>query len=92
MVYSQLVGFKAANKVWLETNATFGNQADYIDRDGLYIYNTFDDTKLKFGESVYYQLDHLQLQLNYSYENKSDALQAITYHQHSFTAGILWKF
>lgn len=90
---SQAVGFKAVKNLWLETSGTFGNLDDYIDTDGLYVYNAFDNTKLKLGETVYLQITaHALLQFNYTYEKKLEVLQAVHYNQHSITAGLLWKF
>jgi len=93
VIFSQAVGFKAFKNVWLETSGTFGNLDNYIDADGLYIYNTIDASKLKLGQTIFYQAGkHAQLQLNYTFEKKQDDLHSLTYDQHSVTAGILWKF
>ncbi|WP_413669011.1 tetratricopeptide repeat protein [Mucilaginibacter sp. Mucisp86] len=92
-IYSQSVGFKVVDKTWLETAATFGNQDDYLDADGLYVYNSIDPTKFKCGESVFYQLgNHALLNLNYFYEKKTDIYRAVKYNQNSVTLGITWKF
>jgi tetratricopeptide (TPR) repeat protein len=92
-IYGQSAGFKVLNKTWLETAATFGNQDDYLDADGLYAYNAIDPTKFKCGESVFYQLDnHALLNLNYFYEKKTDVYRTVNYNQNSVTLGITWKF
>jgi len=92
-VFKQTAGYKVAKKVWLETSATFGELNNYIEADGLYIYNAVDNTKLKLTQTVYYQLiNNAMLQLNYTYEKKKDVFRAVNYNQHSITAGILWKF
>jgi tetratricopeptide (TPR) repeat protein len=92
-VYSQALGFKAFNKTWLETSATFGNQDDYLDADGLYVYNSIDPTKFKCGETVFYQLSaHAMLNLNYIYEKKTDIYRPVNYNQNSVTLGMIWKF
>lgn len=91
-VYNQLVGFKALRSLWLETSAVFGNQDNYIDGRGLYVYNAYDKTKLRLGETAYYQLGaHALAQISYTYEKKEDG-QLRRYNQHSITAGIQWKF
>jgi tetratricopeptide (TPR) repeat protein len=93
IIYSQAVGFKIWNKTWLETAATFGNQDDYLDADGLYVYNSIDPTKFKCGETVFYQLcTHALLDLNYIYEKKTDVYRTVNYIQNSVTLGIIWKF
>jgi len=92
-IYSQSVGFKVLDKTWLESAATFGNQDDYLDNDGLYVYNSIDPTKFKCGESVFYQIgNHALLNLNYFYEKKTDIYRAVKYNQNSVTLGITWKF
>ncbi|SEP05794.1 M48 family metallopeptidase [Mucilaginibacter sp. OK283] len=92
-IYNQALGFKAFNKTWLETSVTFGNQDDYLDADGLYVYNSIDPTKFKCGETVFYQLNtHALLNLNYIYEKKTDIYRSVNYNQNSVTLGIIWKF
>ncbi|WP_426581043.1 tetratricopeptide repeat protein [Mucilaginibacter sp. R-33] len=92
-IYSQSIGFKVLDKTWLETAAAFGDQDDYLDADGLYVYNAIDPTKFKCGESVFYQLgNHALLNLNYFYEKKTDIYRAVNYNQNSVTLGITWKF
>lgn len=92
-IFSQTVGFKAARFIWLETSGSFGNLNNYIDADGLYIYNAVDATNLKLGETVFFVIGkHAQLQLNYTFERKQDSDQDISYPQHSVAAGLLWKF
>ena len=92
-IFNQTIGFKALKNLWLESSATFGKLDDYIEGDGLYIYNAVDDTKLKLGQTIYYQLNaHAMLQLNYIFEKKQDIGQSINYNQYSITAGLLWRF
>jgi len=92
-IFSQTVGFKAIKNIWLETSATFGNLDNYIDADGLYIYNAVDASKLRLGETLFFVVGkHAQLQLNYTFERKQDDLHTISYQQHAIAAGLLWKF
>jgi tetratricopeptide (TPR) repeat protein len=92
-VFSEMAGFKAAKDVWLETSATFGNLNDYVEAGGLYIYDAFDDTKLKLGETAYLQLSQrLMLNLNYTYEKKQDNVEKFNYNQNSIAARISWTF
>jgi hypothetical protein len=92
-IFDQKLGFKLTKNTWLESSVTLGNLDDYIDADGLYVYDGIDNTTFKCGESAYYQLNNnVQLQLNYFYEKKSDAYQSLIYDQNSVTVGIVWKF
>ncbi|MDN5285223.1 MAG: hypothetical protein JWR38_1497 [Mucilaginibacter sp.] len=93
LIYNQAIGFKVAKKTWLESSATFGNQDDYQDADGLYVYNSIDPTKFKCGETIFYQVTaHALLELNYIYEKKTDIYRSVNYNQSSVTFGISWKF
>jgi tetratricopeptide (TPR) repeat protein len=92
-IYSEAIGFKLLDKTWTETSATFGNEDDYLDNDGLYVYNSIDPTKFKCGETVFYQLTkQALLRLNYIYEKKTDIYRSVNYNQNSVTLGITWKF
>lgn len=92
-IFSETAGFKATKNIWLETSATFGNLNDYVEAGGLYIYNTFDDTKLKLSETAYFQLTRrLMLNLNYTYEKKQDNVEKFNYNQNSIAARISWMF
>ncbi len=93
IILSQAIGFKLIKNTWLESSVTIGNQDDYLDADGLYIYNAIDKTTFKCGETLFYQLSrHMQLQLNYVYEKKDDSYQSLNYDQNSITLGLIWKF
>jgi len=92
-IFSQAIGFKAIKNVWLETAGTFGDQENYIDANALYVYNTYDNTRLKIGETAFWQVyKNATLQINYTFEKKQEALEIPTYNQHGFTLGIIWKF
>ncbi|WCT12571.1 tetratricopeptide repeat protein [Mucilaginibacter jinjuensis] len=92
-IFNQAIGFKIVKNTWLESGVTFGSQEDYLDSDGLYVYNSVDNTKFKFNETAFYQLNiHAQLRLIYTYEQKADAYFPINYNQNSLTLGFLWKF
>jgi hypothetical protein len=93
VVFSQGAGFKVFRHFWAETMAVFGKLDNYMENDGLYTYNSVDVTSFKIGETGFYQLSrHMQLRLNYIFENKRDAENHMNYHQHSFTTGVLWNF
>lgn len=92
-VFSQLIGFKLAPKVWMETNAIFGSQNNYLEADGLYLYNALDIIKFRAGATGFLQLNrHALLYLNYTHERKDDYYHATNYNQHSITGGFTWKF
>ncbi len=93
IILSQAIGFKLIKNTWLESAVTIGDQNDYLDADGLYIYNAIDKITFKCGETLFYQLSkHMQLQLDYVYEKKDDTYQSLNYEQNSITLGLIWKF
>lgn len=92
-IFNQSAGFKAFKNCWFEASATFGKLDNYLDADGLYVYDAIDVTKYRAGSSVFYQLaTHLLLQLNYTFEKKTDNERNNDYNQQSITAGLQWKF
>lgn len=92
-VLQQLLGIKTVRNFWLEGVVTLGNQYNYAEADGLYIYNGFDKTKFKAGANCYFLLKHhLLLGLNYTFERKSDNIFKFNYLQHSINGGITWNF
>lgn len=92
-VFSQTIGFKVVKNFWLEGAATFGKLDNYIDADALYIYNSIDITNFKGGATGFYQLNnHAMIYLNYTFEQKQETNQNISYNQNSITGGFTWKF
>ena len=92
-VYDQTIGFKVVKNFWLEGSATFGKLDNYLAADGLYVYDAIDVTKFKAQSTAFVQLGaHTMLQLNYTFEKKTDDIQNIDYRQHSIALGLQWKF
>lgn len=92
-VFSQTAGTKIWKHFWVDANVTLGSLQNYLESDGLYVYNAIDITKFKTGGTVYYDLgNHVGLYLNYTLEKKNDLYRDTYYNQHSVTAGLTWKF
>ncbi|AMR33626.1 hypothetical protein A0256_20430 [Mucilaginibacter sp. PAMC 26640] len=92
-VFSQTAGTKLLKHFWVEASVTFGTLENYLESDGLYVYNAIDITKFKTGGTGYYDLgNHLGLYVNYTLEKKNDLYRDTFYQQHSVTAGLTWKF
>jgi len=92
-IFSQAAGFKLMKNTWLESTVVLGNEDDYFDADGLYLYNAIDKTTFRCGETAFYLLNsHAQLQLSYAYEKKADTYQSLKYDENAVTLGFLWKF
>ena len=70
VIYNQRVGFKLFKNLWSETSVTFGNLDNYNEADGLYVYNLVDATKLKLGETAFYQVTKIDAITNKLYLRK----------------------
>ncbi|HLP05872.1 MAG TPA: hypothetical protein VK152_10625, partial [Paludibacter sp.] len=91
MVYNQGVGFMPMKRLWLEVFSTEGKQQNFVDMNGVYIYNSGDYSTFKTGGTLFYYLNnHIRLFGNYSYDTKYYNNNQF-YPQHSITGGIIWK-
>lgn len=92
-VYAASLGTKIAKNIWLEGNATFGLQKNYIDADGLYQFNGIDNTTSKYSTNVYFMIKkHLILTLGYTKEEKESSSLTTNYSQNAINTGIKWNF
>jgi hypothetical protein len=95
IVYSQSIGALFFKKFWTEGNITLGNLKNYIDANGLYIYNSVDATTFRTGLSIFWYVGKkITLFGNYTYDYKqTESTNNITtkYNQHSISSGIIWK-
>lgn len=93
LVSKHSVGMLLLPKCWVELSKTFGSLNNFVDANGLYVYNSFDPTQSKAGLSVYwYSTAHLTLFGNFSMETKQNTYLQHTYQQNALTGGIAWKF
>ncbi|OOQ57179.1 tetratricopeptide repeat protein [Mucilaginibacter pedocola] len=93
LVYSQTIGAKLIHNFWIEANSTIGELNNYLDADGLYVYNAIDIATFKAGGTGYYRLgEHVILYVNYTFEQRDDFYHIASYNQHSVTGGLTWKF
>jgi hypothetical protein len=91
-VFSQSAGFLFAKRFWLDGNITLGNQKNFVDLNGLYVYNSFDPTIFKTGLSLFwYATNNISLYTNYTFNKKYIVDNDINYFQHSYTGGLIWK-
>ena len=87
-------GFAPVKSLWFSAYTTQGKQINYVNMNGIYVYNSSDYATSKMGASLFwYAKKHLTLYANYSYEEKN-ITEYVTdpYYQHSITGGIIWKF
>ena len=91
-VFNQSAGALVTKKLWLEGNITLGNLKNFVDLNGLYVYNSLDPTTFRTGLSLYYYLNkRITLYSNYTFSEKYIIDYDLNYTQHSITGGIIWK-
>ncbi len=94
MNIKQVIGCKLTSKIWAEGNVTLGKFQNYLENDGLYVYNAIDPNMKKMGGSIYYTLNNkVVLQGGYTFEEKNlYTYPNLLFYQHSINGGIKWTF
>ena len=92
LVYSQSAGFLATPKLWLEGEITLGDLDNYVENNGLYVYNSLDATKFRIGTTAFWYVSpKITLFANYSYNKKLISNSLTYYNQNSLSGGFIWK-
>lgn len=92
IVFSQLLGLLATDKLWIQSNVTLGNLDKYVDSNGLYFYNSLDPVTFRVGSSAFYYLSpKITLFFNYTFDKKLIVESYSKYNQHSLSGGLIWK-
>ncbi len=87
------LGGKIVRVLWADAGVVLGRQNNYADADGLYLFNSLDITTFKSSANLYVQVrPKVLFTMSYALERKDDFYQITSYHQHSLTAGITWKY
>jgi hypothetical protein len=90
--YSQMIGIKLHQKVWVETHATLGQIKNLIDNESLYIYDALDAGKYRIGATLLIPFTlKFSLITNYYFEPKKLYLQNNNYNLNSFSITMSWK-
>jgi hypothetical protein len=64
-VFNQTAGALILKNVWAGGHVTFGNLINFVDLNGLYVYNSIDPTTFRTGLTLYYYLNkHFTLYTN----------------------------
>jgi hypothetical protein len=93
LVLNPAAGLLLFRNLWIEGNAFVGNLKNFTSDNGLYIYNSQDETTFRTSLSLFYYFKKgFSLYTNYMFDRKNNDNEAITYFQHSITGGIVWKF
>jgi len=95
LVFCQTAGTLVFKKLWVEGEITLGNQKNFAESNGLYIYNSVDATTFKTGISLFWYLTgKVTVFGNYSFNRKQIEYtdkSTSNYNQHSISSGIIWK-
>lgn len=93
--YTGSAGIMLLKMFWIEGKVTLGAIKNYVDMDGLYVYNSIDPTYFRSGISLFwYTGKNITLYTNYTYDKKHYIIATDAVFddlQHSFTGGIIWK-
>ncbi len=92
LVFSQSAGVTLFKKLTLEGNITLGNLKNFVDNNGLYVYNSLDATTFRTGVTVFFPIfTKITSFFNYTYDIKHISDNNTNYNQHSFSGGLIWK-
>jgi hypothetical protein len=67
-LFTETAGLKISRGLWLEASATFGEVAEFFEKNGYIVYNLPEDLLLKWGLQAYYQISD-RLMVSMKYEN-----------------------
>lgn len=102
-VFSQKIGFKLNNLIWIDVNSKFGNLFNYVTSNGLVIYNSADLVKRDIGIFCNFYFEKLDVSLGYSNQLKQgtysrysptfiESSSNFNYTSNNFLTSIKWKF
>jgi len=92
LIFSQNIGLILLKNTRLDGNVTVGNLKNYAEFDGLYVYNSDDETLFKTGFTFYWSATkNITFFSNCSYNYKQISNSTTTYNQQSLSGGIIWK-
>jgi hypothetical protein len=92
IVFSQSLGISPLKNIWLEGSVTLGNLNNYVEENGLYVYNSLDKTTFRTGASLFWYITkHFTFYTNYTFDRILTYDTNENYVQHSITGGLIWK-
>lgn len=95
LIFVQSAGTYLFNRIWAEGEITLGNQKNFSEANGMYIYNADDATTFRTGLSLFWHASkNITLFGNYSFNRKEYEKadkSTSNYNQHSISSGIIWK-
>jgi hypothetical protein len=91
-IFYEKIGFKVAEKMWLEVHATFGNIRNFQEMDGFYVYNLPDRIKSRFGTSAVFPVDdHWIILGGFIIENKETSETFVGFQHYTGFIGIQYN-
>lgn len=102
-VFSQKIGFKLTDIVWVDINSRFGDLFNYLNSNGLVVYNSADLVKRDVGLFCNFYFEKLDVSLGYSNQLKQGVFynynglfeeksSNYNYTSNNFITSIKWKF
>ncbi|MDD5507483.1 MAG: hypothetical protein PHD25_04030 [Bacteroidales bacterium] len=67
-LFAETAGLKISRGLWMEASATFGEAAEFFEKNGYIVYNLPEDILFKCGLQAYYQISD-RLLVSVKYEN-----------------------
>lgn len=93
VVFSQSVGLFLNRNLWFEGSFTLGELTNYAEGNGLYMFNSSDNTTFRIGGTLlWYAGKNISLFGNYGFDKKTTTTNFTTiYNQNSISGGLIWK-
>ena len=102
-VFTQKIGFKITQNIWLDGLYSLGNHSNYISDIGFSIYNTADPVLSNLNVNLHFYVKKVEFILGYSSQNRqahfnqysSSTVYSTAYYQYTntnFLTTIKWNF
>jgi len=97
-ILSQHFGVKLFGPLWLDANASFGNQLNYISDRSFLVYDTYDPIKALAGLSLTWYLRRMTVSTGYQWQQKegyafsANDYTTYKYNNHLVNMALSWNF
>ncbi len=91
LLFAETAGLKIRKGWWLEASATFGEAAEFFEKNGYIVYNLPEDLLFKWGMQTYYQIND-RLLVTLKYENLYRESRFLQYFYEENTGQYLYEY
>lgn len=99
-IFSQSIGLKLVNNLWLNAGVSYGNHLNYITERSFIVYDTYDPIKLMVNTNLTYYYKKLSITGSYVFSKREGEyfsnhyIQPTNYHYHNqlINLSIEWNF